>query len=605
MGDQNNINFMMNMQGLNGMNGINGNIMNNQNNMNFNMMGNNPNLINTMMMGNNQNMMGNNPNLINTMMIGNNQNMMGNNPNLINTMMMGNNPNMMGNNPNLINTMMMGNNHNMMMNNMGNMDNMGNMCNMGNMGNMNNMGNTMNFIPFQQNIPNMGMMDNTMNNQIFMNNYLQMMMNNNNNNNNNQEQNIPNIINNDIMNIIPKNNPQEEVKDLSKLIEEKEKENKKKLIFDIINKDKVSGKNYKHAKEMEVLSDMAVMGTITKEYIIADTANDPNKYLTTQNALLSNEYYYFVLGILSDYLSKQGVLTAIEKKDQNKLKEQKLKEIDTFLQFLINGLINIKKHDLRFEFGWDKNQSLLLNIDKQEEFMDSLRVTLSQGLKINKDQMVITYPRSGSVLVTVIFNSEDFNNITVNQLQKIFADHYPDLNHLIGIESNIILDGILLNPELLDEKGNNLNQGWGKNEQRGGRPYYPPLGWKGYGLKVLGKYDNGNNVWLNYNGVKGEWCVAYHGASQKINHNYSKMRDEEDSNHPGQKVGEGVYVSPKPNVLDNEGGIVTIGNKKYKIGFMLRVNPTKLRIAKSNPDYWVLNGNSSEIRPYRILIKEI
>ena len=99
--------------------------------------------------------------------------------------------------------------------------------------------------------------------------------------------------------------------------------------------------------------------------------------------------------------------------------------------------------------------------------------------------------------------------------------------------------------------------------------------------------------------------MAYHGASSKNNQNYNVMRDVEDSNHPGQKVGEGVYCSPKPSVLDSDGGIVQVGNKKYKIGFMLRVKPDKIRIAKTNPDYWVLNGNSDEIRPYRILIKNL
>ena len=83
------------------------------------------------------------------------------------------------------------------------------------------------------------------------------------------------------------------------------------------------------------------------------------------------------------------------------------------------------------------------------------------------------------------------------------------------------------------------------------------------------------------------------------------MRDENDINHPGEKVGEGVYCSPDPKVLDDEGGIVDIKGKKYKIGFMLRVKPDKIRIAQSNQNYWVLNGNSEEIRPYRILIKEI
>ena len=58
------------------------------------------------------------------------------------------------------------------------------------------------------------------------------------------------------------------------------------------------------------------------------------------------------------------------------------------------------------------------------------------------------------------------------------------------------------------------------------------------------------------------------------------MRDKDDTNHHGNKVGEGVYCSPKPNVLENDGGIVQVGNKKYKIGFMLRVRPDKIRIAK-------------------------
>ena len=43
--------------------------------------------------------------------------------------------------------------------------------------------------------------------------------------------------------------------------------------------------------------------------------------------------------------------------------------------------------------------------------------------------------------------------------------------------------------------------------------YLPPLGWFGYGLKVKGKYDNGNNAWVDYTGVKGEFAVAYFGLS--------------------------------------------------------------------------------------------
>jgi hypothetical protein len=497
----------------------------------------------------------------------------------MNPMMNQMNPMMNQMNPMMMNTMNQGNNNPMMMNPM--------MMNTMNQGN----NNPMMMNPMMMNTMMMNPM--MMNQMLFMN-----MMNNQSNDNNKESINDQNI--NQNKNII-QNNP---VPDLSEQIAKQEKEKKKQLYKQIINKEGHIGP-VKHCKEMETISEMAVMGSITKSYITEDKQNNPNKYMPISEALNHQEFYYHVLGILADYLTKQGVVTAIEKKDQNQLSSQKLKEIDTFLQFLINGLTNLKKHELKFDFGWEKNQLILCDIKEQEDFMDELRYSLHMGLNIDPKHMVITYPRSGSVLITVVFNTEDYNVLQLGTLNNIFAQHTPDLNHLKSIESNLILDGILLNPELLDSKGNNTNQGWGVGEKRGGRPYYPPQGWIGYGLKVLGKYDNGNNDWLDYRGVNGEWCVAYHGASQKINQNYNQMRNDDDANHPGQKVGEGVYCCPKPYVLDNEGGVVQANNKKYKIGFMLRVKPDKIRIANSNPDYWVLNGDSSEIRPYRILIKEI
>ena len=48
-----------------------------------------------------------------------------------------------------------------------------------------------------------------------------------------------------------------------------------------------------------------------------------------------------------------------------------------------------------------------------------------------------------------------------------------------------------------------------------------------------------------------------------------------------------------------------IQGKKYKVGFMLRVKPDKIRFPSSQPNFWVLNGDFSELRPYRLLIKKI
>jgi hypothetical protein len=192
-----------------------------------------------------------------------------------------------------------------------------------------------------------------------------------------------------------------------------------------------------------------------------------------------------------------------------------------------------------------------------------------------------------------------------------------------NLVSEVIADVINLNPDLLSGLGNNLLGEWAQGENRGGRPYKPPNGWIGYGLNVLNKYDNGNNDWLACNGRQGEWCIAYHGACNgQSSDNVKKgiksiletnlrpgggqaYANHNDANHPGQKVGKGVYCSPEPSVIDGYSGTMNINGHNYKAAFMLRVRPDKLRYSNSRPDYWVVNGSFDELRPYRLLIKPI
>ena len=39
--------------------------------------------------------------------------------------------------------------------------------------------------------------------------------------------------------------------------------------------------------------------------------------------------------------------------------------------------------------------------------------------------------------------------------------------------------------------------------------------------------------------------------------------------------------------------------------FMMRVKPDKIRSSKSAPKEWILDETTNEMRPYRILLKEI
>ena len=177
--------------------------------------------------------------------------------------------------------------------------------------------------------------------------------------------------------------------------------------------------------------------------------------------------------------------------------------------------------------------------------------------------------------------------------------------------------------ELFCGRGQKLDGKWAHGENRGGKPYNPPDGWLGLGLNVINKYDNGNNDWLACDGRPGEWCVAYHGACRSNSSDQIKQiikpilqqnlkpgagqgcSGSNDIFHPGHTVGIGVYCTPNISTANGYAGKITVNGVRYQIAFMLRVKPDKIRAASN--DVWVLNagnGNFSEIRPYRFLIKK-
>jgi len=54
------------------------------------------------------------------------------------------------------------------------------------------------------------------------------------------------------------------------------------------------------------------------------------------------------------------------------------------------------------------------------------------------------------------------------------------------------------------------------------RRYFYPVGWKGYALKVVGKYDNGNDNWLLMDNNSEEWYVMFHGTHKDFCKNIVK-----------------------------------------------------------------------------------
>ena len=279
---------------------------------------------------------------------------------------------------------------------------------------------------------------------------------------------------------------------------------------------------------------------------------------------------------------------------------------------------------------------MLNNKEEQNIFNNKLKKMLSKSYNIPENEIIITNPQKGSYMVQVIFESNEFNNINfdINSFKgKLNDGEFAELKGLKEIQSSLIMEGIKLSPSMLDERGNRIS-GWGENEKRGGFNYIPPKGWKGFGLKVWGKYDNGNNAWLASDGNPQEWAIAYHGIgaggscktvedaakniylggfksgngqfhkeAKNINDRYIP---KDANNNYSEFVGIGVYCSPEPNVMDGYAKTSTkqVNGKKYKIGFMMRVRPDKIRISQRTPSYWVLDGTTDETRPYRIMLKE-
>ena len=420
------------------------------------------------------------------------------------------------------------------------------------------------------------------------------------------------------------------------------------------NNNKINEEIQKNKKINMVLEDICIYGTVTKNQIKEEKSQKeknekniieksfeikeqfekdenketPIKYIETNLALEKEEEDpgIFALGLISDILEKNNIDTIIEIGEDNQNKINNEEEVITSLQFLTNGLIGKKKYELVFDLPDERCEELLLNSNEFEKFKEILLFKISSDYNIPKEKIIITFPQKGSLIVQLIFQSGDFNDLDIQEFILKFKNdpNFPELRLLKTVHSGLLMPACRLSKYQLDPLGNRFD-GWGMNEKRGGEEYDPPVGWIGIGLKVFGVYSN--DRWMDMQNLEGEWVVAYHGVGNGlkgdkvlgISGNIIGMgfkagrrqlhKNCEDQFHPGQKVGEGVYVTPLIKIAEEYTGECKFKGKKYKVVIMSRVNPRARRHCHEHPDsidykYWVVNGTTDEIRPYRILFKK-
>ena len=438
-----------------------------------------------------------------------------------------------------------------------------------------------------------------------------------------------NTNNNNVEIIDEEENKKEEmrIKNLKKQLLEKQKEKRKNKdnkinlnvnLNEIITDDKSKEKAI-NKKINSLLEDMCIFGSITKKEIIKAKKNNPENFIETSEALQSekSDQNLFALGLLASNLENLGIETAIEKE----INEDEQDAGITCLQFIFNGLAQKKKYDLHFELLEERNEKLLNDDNEFEKFKNDLRKKLSKDYHIPEDKIIVTFPQKGSFRVQVIFQSDEFDDLDIEYLKQKFQNDYEfnELTKLKEIYSDVIMEGCKLSKNQLDSTGN-VSDGLEEGKYIGGKLYNSPKkGWTGIGLNVFNKYED--NEWVGCNNSDGEWCVAYHGIGRGLEIDQVKdtkgkiikgtfkkgsnqvHKDCYDINHPGNIVGEGVYLTPNIDTASEYCGSSEINGKKYQIVLMVRVKPQAIRQCECHKEFWVVNGTTDEIRPYRILYR--
>ena len=355
-----------------------------------------------------------------------------------------------------------------------------------------------------------------------------------------------------------------------------------------------------------ILQDMAILGCETKEKILNNKIKKSNKFISTEDALKlkDKDDHFFALGILSKYLKQFKIITAIEK-DSNEIDKKRLNRALTFLQFLVNGLILFKKYILKYKLNEKRIEELKNNKTEKQKFNTYFKDLIILKFNITKkDDIVITsYIENNNIVILLITKSTKLKFKKEEIKEKLKTEQ--DLNELTDFGEAPVLDAILLSKSMLDKRGDNKDGGYGQNEKRGGEYYYPPNGWTRIGVRVYGQYDKNKDDWLSWDNRKGEWCICYRGMSMESDESeLSKYEHEADIKHHNMKVSKGTVCYQDPEEMEKKTGIISVGNEKYQLAFMLRVKPEQIRVPKSNPYFWVVNGTPDEIRPYGILIRK-
>ena len=367
--------------------------------------------------------------------------------------------------------------------------------------------------------------------------------------------------------------------------------------------------NEKNIEVDNTLNDMANLGNIEKLKFEIDKKRRKvtKQYMSIDKCITSGNDQFFILGILGKYLHNIGMIPIIENSDVTDDEEEQ-NYANTLLQFICNGYLLKYKYILDFGYKQERVNQLYNDEKEYNQFNQNLKKVIAGAFSLNEQELFVNQfkkiptPNEYSVILVIKSNlkTEISEKALLEKIKK-----QKQFKQITNVNKESLMKTIRLNRSMLDRRGDIKNDiFYGFNEERGGEPYYPPVGCQRYGLRVFGKYDDKNNDWLSYDNRPGEWCIAYsslYGNSKKIENNYENEKDLK----TGNIVGSGVCCYTKPDIMMEKTEIISFNGVNYKMGLMLRVKPDSIRRPESDKNVWIVNGTPHEIRPYGILLKKV
>ena len=458
-----------------------------------------------------------------------------------------------------------------------------------------------------------------------------------------------------LYNFIPKNYKSEAkniIKEISKKYIKKKAENEN------INNAQITSIN-----SIEKIRDVTLFSTIVKDEIQKEKKEHPEKIIPIPKAVESPEASsLFAIGVLASFLEQNGTDVVIEKGIDESSILSNPECLETSMAFATSEIGMSEKYELKFDLNETQNELLLSNEEEAEKFLNSWKEIISKEMSIPLENIIFFNPRKGSFVVDVKFLQPKSKELFAE-----FGNLPQKYKELMEVNKKVLLDGCVLSENLIDSNYNKQLGTWNKSgvPKRGGEDYDPPHGWLGFGLNILGNSKfNMDLGWIGHQNYPGEWIVVYHGIREGI-YSETEIVKRISRSHliPGknqyhenkldirhmplgnkkcnkcdrqffcaydgfefsfEECGQtracpncnktfkcdqclhGVYCSPKTKVIEDYTTIFSVPNSQegYRIGFMCRADPKKIRQSKDDETYYICSGEFDELIPYRIIIKE-